>query len=85
MGSPTPPAPCTPPIPTNPGTSQPQPQSRRPQRTRRPNPKYNKAEWSLDTFLGPLVEDSPTLSSKQVVNMLHFVANKMGYVTDSQP
>ena len=81
MSSPTSPAPSTPPTPTYPGTPQPPTQSQRPQRTRRPNVKYNEAEWAL----GTLVEDSPTLSSKQVMDMLHFVASKMGYKTDSQP
>ena len=81
-GTPKPPAVTSrPPTPTTPRTPQPTIQSPRPQRTRRPNVKYSETEWALDT----LVEDSPTLSSKQVVDMLQFIASNMGNKMDSQP
>ena len=41
--------------------------------------KYSEAEWALDTLL----EDSPTLSSKQVMDMLLFIAAKTGYKFNS--
>ena len=71
----------TPTTPIHPGTPQPPTQPPRPHRTRRPNVKYSEAEWALDTLL----EDSPTLSSKQVMDMLHFIASKTGYQINSQP
>ena len=39
------------------------------------------SEWALDT----LVEDSSTLSSKQVVDMLHYIASNMGGQEVPQP
>ena len=75
------PTPSAPPTPTRPGTPQSPIQSPRPQRNRKPNVRYNEAEWDL----GTLVEDSPTLSSKQVMDLLNFLATRLGKKTESQP
>ena len=61
---PTPPAPGTPPQ-TSPAP--------RPQRIRRPNSLFHGDTWDLSS----LVEDSPTLTSRQVAEMFRFLATKM--------
>merc|ERR1712055_898785 len=66
----------TPVAPTAPYT----PGSQRPQRVRKPNSMYNEADWELGT-----IEGQSSLPVRQMIDMLFFVANKMGYVPRSQP
>ena len=69
----TPSAPGTAPAPCTPGLQ-------RPQRVRKPNSMYNEADWELG-----MIEGQSSLPARQVMDMLFFVANKMGYVPRSQP
>ena len=69
----TPSAPGTAPDPCTPGLQ-------RPQRARKPNSMYSEADWELG-----VIEGQSSLPVRQMVYMLYFVANKMGYVPRSQP
>ena len=61
---------------TNPCT----PGSQRPQRVRKPNSMYNEADWELGT-----IEGQSSLPVRQMIDILFFVAKKMGCVPRSQP
>ena len=56
------------------------PGSQRPHRARKPNSLYNEADWELG-----VIEGQSSLPLRQMIDMLYFVANKMGYVPRSQP
>merc|ERR1711888_428119 len=60
-------------VPSDPG-------SQRPQRVRKPNSMYNEADWELG-----MIEGQSGLPARQVMDMLFFMATKMGYVPRSQP
>ena len=80
FSTPTPPSTparqITPAAPSDPCT----PGSQRPQRVRKPNSMYNEADWELG-----MIEGQSSLPARQMIDMLFFVANKMGYVPRSQP
>ena len=79
---PTPVRQVTPAVPSAPGTASDPctPGLQRPQRVRKPNSMYNEADWELG-----VIEGQSSLPARQMIDMLYFVANRMGYVPRSQP
>ena len=80
FSTPTPPSTparqITPAAPSDPCT----PGSQRPQRVRKPNSMYNEADWELG-----MIEGQYSLPGRHTIDMLFFMANKMGFVPRSQP